>query len=364
MWSGATPTWLAALGGPHGVYVHAEVWYAGVKVTDIPIGGGSVKVTARNRVRRTAEVNVPESWWPTDDTDAIAPYGAQLRIWRGIVGADATLVGGSAPQVFTGRIETVSRDVYSGTVGLKCSDPAVDINDAQFESPRVGTYGLLITTAIRQLIIEVWPAAVVVDLTDSAATIPAGIMWDTDRGKAVDDLAASIGAEVFCLPDGVTWYIRPVPTLSGTAGWTITDGQGGTLVSDSRSMSRIDVANRVIVHVERPGVAPLLVPVTDDSPTSTTRYGGPYGKVVRHWAMPVIGTVAQATTAGRARLARTIGITRTRDITCVPNPALEAGDLIGVDSVDGSGLHIADEFSLPLSIDGAMSIATRSTQIP
>jgi hypothetical protein len=45
----------------------------------------------------------------------------------------------------------------------------------------------------------------------------------------------------------------------------------------------------------------------------------------------------------------------------VPNPALEAGDVIRVRFPDGSTeTHLVDAFDVPLDADNAMNITTRS----
>ena len=362
MWSGATPQWLDALTRSQGLYVRVEVWFADQLVSTVDVDSGAVAVTARNRVRRKLKIAVPERLWPALDTDLLAPYGPRLKVFRGILDGAGALVGGRPAPVFAGRVEQVGEyDRRSGSVPVAAVDPFADINDAQFEEPFIPQAGTRITTVIGQLVVEVHPGAVVDDRTGSVATVPDGIMWDTDRGKAIDDLAAAIGAEVFFEPDGITCVIRPVPTLDGLPVWTLSTGAGGVIVRDTRSKSRTDVANRLIVHVERPNATPLLVRCTDDRAASPIRYGGPYGKVVRHMSNPLITDAAQATVAGNARLARSIGLTRTRAIECPPNPALEAGDLIAVVTDDGVELHIADAFPVGLGPDDTMTIATRST---
>jgi hypothetical protein len=205
------------------------------------------------------------------------------------------------------------------------------------------------------------PAAGIVDSTGSLAVVPAGIVWDQDRGAAIDQLAGSIGAEVFFQPDGATCMVRPARQLGGTPAWSQVQGKNSTIVRDTMVRSRTDVANRIVVHVEQPGASPILVTVTDAAEQSPTRYGGPFGKIIRHYSNPLITDSSYAISAGAARLARTIGITRTREVDVVPNPALEAGDLLSITTDEGVEQHIADSFTLPLSVADVMTVTTRST---
>jgi hypothetical protein len=137
--------------------------------------------------------------------------------------------------------------------------------------------------------------------------------------------------------------------------------KNSTIVRDTMVRSRTDVANRIVVHVEQPGASPILVTVTDAAEQSPTRYGGPFGKIIRHYSNLLITDSSYAISAGAARLARTIGITRTREVDVVPNPALEAGDLLSITTDEGVEQQIADSFTLPASVADVMTVTTRST---
>lgn len=357
MWP-VSADWLAALGHSHGRYTRMEVWYAGEQVAEYQPQSGSVQVTARNRIRRMLTAVLPESAYPTNLTDPLAPYGSQLRVYQGITGANGSLVGAEVP-VFAGRVKTVQRQRLSGTMTVTAEDRFAEVNDLEFEVPYTGSGGVV--ASIVSLVTDAVPGVMVVDKTGSPASVPAGMTWPQDRGQAIDDLAAAIGAEVYFTPDGATCVIRPVPTLGAAPVWTLTEGVGGTLIRDSDSRDRTDIANRLVVHVEQPGQTPILVYVTDTDGNSPTRYGGPYGKVIRHYSNPLISRPDQAYAAGVARLARVVGATRVRQLDHVPNPALEAGDPIAVQTAAGTGRHIADSFALPLAVADVMTTQTRST---
>jgi hypothetical protein len=188
-------------------------------------------------------------------------------------------------------------------------------------------------------------------------------MWDVDRGKAIDDLAQSVGAEVYAQPDG-QFRIRNVPTLTDPASWTVAEGSNGTLVAAGRSVTREGVYNVVVTVVERSnGDAPLRFVAEDSNPASPTYVGGLLGRVPRFLRNPLVTTAGQGEAAGVALLARSIGATRTRTITCVPNPAAEAGDVISAVVGGATEAHIADTFALPVHVEGgAMTVGTRSTK--
>lgn len=357
MWS-VTSRWVQALTQSHRVTRRVEVWRSGTYLGEVPVGGGSVTVRAGNRVRRTLTVTVPDAYWPGSDPSALlTPYGSELRVWRGI---DYGTTSEEVP-VFRGRIDSVvDRDRYDGQVEVSCSDQMAIVNDARFEYPRA-LDGFGVVDGITTLIQEAIPDAAVVDLTGSGVQIPYGTVWDRDRGQAIDDLARSIGAEVYADPVGV-FVIRAVPALTGAAVWSLTDGAGGTLVSDSRSVSRNGAFSVVVATVEgADGRVPLRAVVADTNPASPTYVGGPFGRVPRFYASSLVVDVDQAAVAARAILNRSLGLARTREVTCVPNAALEAGDVISISVAGTAETHIADELTLPLDVDQpAMRITTRS----
>ncbi len=360
MWP-VTTRWAQALTASHRRATRVEVWRAGVYVDTIDVAAGTVNVRARNRIRRTIDLTVPERLWPSESSDTLSPTAAELRVYCGVgYGAAAD----ELVPVFRGRVESVNRAYLSGRLTVTGSDRMADVNADAFETPRAGPTGTRVTDVIRSLLIETLPDVSVTNLTTSDATVPSGLLWDRDRGTAIDDLAKSIGAEVVALPDG-NFEIRPVPTINADPAWTVTDGVGGTVVADVQEQSRDGAYNVVVVLAERAdGQEPLRVVVRDDNPDSPTYYDGPFGRRVRLYSSPLITDAGQAAQAGKAILARSLGITRQRRVTVVPNPALDAGDVLWVTVAGVYERHIADVFSVPLAADGgACTIETRSTRV-
>lgn len=354
---------LQALGSSHRVISRIDAYQAGVFIGTVPFSAGTVDVTARNRVRRILNFTADVALYPTEHRDLLSPYATVLQAWRGIdLGTTQVLL-----PVFNGRVEHVdNRDQFGGGIEIRARDLMGDVNDARFEQPRAAPTDARIIDAITMLLIEAVPAATVtVDAgVDTTSLVPSGLMWDVDRGKAVDDLAQSIGAEVFAVPDGTGFRVRNVPTLLDAPSWTVNEGVNGTLVTAGRSVSRDGVYNVVVTVVERAnGDAPLRFVAEDTNVGSATYVGGLFGRVPRFLRNPLVTNAEQGDAAGYALLARSIGATRTRTITCVPNPAAEAGDVITALVAGVTETHIADTFQLPLIAEGAsMTVGTRSTK--
>lgn len=357
---------LAALARSHGLSVTVKAYLAGVELGGVPVDAGQVTVSARRRVRRSLDLEAPEQHWPATASDLLSPYGVELRAWWTLI-AGATVYP-DVP-VFTGRVESVSRDRHSGRVRVRCQDRFAAINDAGFEDLRAATAGVTIPVAISILIREVFGEVAVTDLTGSTVTIPTGLIWrdgDGSRGQAIDDLAMAIGAEVLSLPDG-NFVIRPMPSLAATPVWTVATGAGGVVVRDSQTKARTGVANRwIVVGEQTTATAPTRAVVTEGA--GPLAYGGPFGRVVRRVSSPLVASTAQAYAVGNAFRERVRGLARTRTLEVVANPAVEAGDVLQVEVGTSSGIerewHIADELTLPLTVSPpTMTIDTRSTEV-
>lgn len=372
MWQVGTAStharFLEALGSGHGYVGRVEAWFDGVRIGDVEFQDGRVRCSSRARERRSLEISVAESSWPTNPDDILSPYGVWLRAY-----VTVTMGEYSFPEipVFAGKLSTVARMRWSGMLRVSAVDPMWQVNREPFDTPRQPSAGMSIPDTIRALLLEVFDESGLQDLSGSGATVPAGTVWDTApgaRGKAIDELAASIGAEIFAMPTSVSpgghFVLRPVPSLAGTVAWTLPDGAASVVESDQQSQSGLSVVNRWVVTSERMSeVAPVRAVVSNDDSASPTRYGGPMGRLTSFYSSPLISTEEQARTAGAAKLARSLGLARVRQLTVIANPALEAGDVLAV-SVDGEQVehHIVDEFELPLTATSAsMSISSRST---
>jgi len=361
---------LSALTSSHGYNVIVESYFEGEKIGEVSVEGGTVQVTADARERRRIDdLTAPERYWPTVSDSVLSPQGIWVRALVQIT--SGTRVFPAVP-VFAGKLLRTRRINRSGHVVCVAADPMWQVNRESFEIPRAAPAGTGIVALVSQLLLEVFPAATLEDRVGGSATVPtSGLVWDAaagSRGMAIDELATSVGAEVFARPTRVwpaaDFVIRPVPRLNtGPAVWLLTDGPGGVISQDVRQLDGESVVNRWIGTVEpTSGSGTLYASATDVSITSATRYGGPMGKLVDFYSSPLVSSVAQLQIALQAKLARSIGMADGRALRVIVNPALEGGDLLQVSmGTEAAVRHIADSFDVPLSVASAsMDIQTRS----
>jgi hypothetical protein len=332
--------------------------YAGasgpVLAYDVPVFGGSVTANLTHRVTRTGTFTVGEEWWPGNDASApLTPYQTVAVVKAGIRYGDGSE---ELFPVIKGRVGDLTRDA-GGRVTARIDDLAADVVAWRFEAPRVSE-NVSVLTQIQRLISEVLPGTVLgaSDVTD-AQTPP--LVWDEDRGKALDDLAESLGGRWYTLGDG-TFVVRRYQYDVGTPVQTFADGPRGLLLSGAPSLTRDGAANSVTVVVERfDGSTPFRVTARDTSPSSPTRWGGPFGNVTKIIKVQTPLTVGEATIYARTQLNASTALSSQWSASVVPDYTMEPGDTVWLDSRNVRALQLIDQITYPLG-PAAMSLGTRA----
>lgn len=320
---------------------------------------GTVQAQLQARVTRTVDLPIDPSLYPQSSSDVYAPEQAVVKISAGIGYPDGSR---ELFPIFTGRVIEVTRSP-DGTVSAHCEDYASDVVAARFEQPQASVVGNSIVTEIQRLIRQVLPGAVfgTNDVVDGP--VPA-LVWDVDRGQALDDLAASLGARWYALGDG-TFVVRVYPYTASTPVLSMADGDGGMVVSATVKRSRAGVVNSWTVVSERmDGSAPVRSTVRDLVPGSPTMWGGPFGQInqVVKTQAPLSAGQAQQTAA--ALLSTTRALLETWEVSCVADYTIEPGDTLALSSRGLDGVQVADRVAYPLSTADSMTMSTRSAVTP
>lgn len=357
----ATPEFLTAVSTSHEVATRIEVLDdEEVTLTLDTVTDGTVTLDQTATTRGRVDVTIVDTdLVPGAPSAALAPYGNELRAYRGIQGELVSL------GIF--RIdETSVTDTADGGVEIRVAgmDRSVRMIDARFEEPYTIAAGTNYATAIAATAAIAWPG-VTTDLTATSLTTPLLVAEEgADRWKFMQDMAASLGHALYFDGDGIL-VSRPVANPAGTPTIAIDEGAGGVLLTAGRKWSRQGTYNRVIATGENPaeGALPARGVATDDNPQSPTYYYGSYGKVPRFYSSQFLTTDAQALDAAQAILNRELGTTQTVDFGMLVNPALEPDDLVQVTRTR-AGLtaeaHIVDSVTIPLTAEGTMTGRTRA----
>jgi len=287
---------------------------------DIPINDGKVTTDRGSNTRYSASVDIPLPTWRTLPFDA---DGTRLRIRRGVESIGVR----EAVAVGTYQIYDFKR-TNRGVIGVTCKGLENVLIEGRFEYPRTPAYGISTVLAITQLIVEVDPLAEVVALNSYDKRVTATAPWERERQSAVNQLATSINAEVFCGHDG-RWYIVDAPDLYNLVPIFLFDvGETGVVVEQQVSRSREGVYNAAIVSGQSSdsSVPAVSARAIDNDPNSKTYYYGTYGKVPRFYSSQFFTNEVQCQVYANRLLAESLAPNNKVSVTSGPIPLLEAGD--------------------------------------
>lgn len=352
---------LARLAESHTPVTRVQLFLTTGQVVDLEHTGGSVTVDRSQAIRRTCSVTCADpSLIPRSPSDELATYGARLRIARGVEYGD-----GSSELVPLGvfRLDSVDGDVSQGPVTLQGKGLEAIVADDKFTEPytATGTVVGAVTALIRRSLAD---GVVLSQITD----MPIGSRAydiNSDPWAGAQEIAAAAGAEVYANPDGV-FVISVLPDLlTAHPVWAIEAVEGGVYISANRAMTSDKVFNGILASGENTAdnVAAVSYLATDNDPGSPTYWGGPFGRRPDFFSSSTLLTVDACAQAANLKLAQSKAPNASGDISSLPNPALEPGDVFRVTHEDGSReLHQAASFSVPLDLGGDFPIATISAK--
>jgi hypothetical protein len=354
---------LRTLATSHTMVARVDAFYNGSLVrANLPFTSGSVTVDRGSKTRRSLSLTIADpTLLPWTELDPLAPYGQRLVVSRGI-----RYTNGSEEWVPLGtfRINEPSGDTYFGPVNVTGTTAESDIVDDKFRVPTT-TRGLGgCVDAIEYLIRQTLPDATIVNLTAGARNPTCAVAtWDAggDRWDAVAQIGLAMQASVFVDAQN-RFVIRDLPdVVNGVVSWDIAEGEGGNLISSGRSMPRTGVCNGVLASGENAasGAAPVSALVVDNEPTSPTRWGGPFGKVTKTISSALWTSVAACQAAAGYALFDATAPNVQASIDTLPNPALEADDIVRLISAGRKERYIVQSLSVPLTADGDFSITLR-----
>jgi hypothetical protein len=349
------------------VVARCDVLAQGVAVSaGIAVSAGQVRADRSGFARRSGTVTVADpTLVPAAATDLLAPYGSELRLWRGVV-----LPDGTEEALCIGTLVVWEAESGYPFDGVKVTgyDRMKLVEQARFLYPRTLGEGSVITR-LQTLLTEAVPWAGALNIHAGISDAYAGqVTYDESRADAVRDMAAALGGEVFCDPFG-TFQLAPIPDPSGPVNWLI--DSGSALVGLRRKLSRDGVYNAVVARGTGTSLdaPPVSVPAYDDDPYSPTYAlgvsrltGRAFGVSPTFLSSPLIADVDQANKAARSRLRDITGLQRSVSVQGIMQPALEPGDIVGIYDDATTEQHLAEGFSIDMAAGGgAMQIDTRTT---
>ncbi|MDR3079456.1 MAG: DUF5047 domain-containing protein [Streptomyces sp.] len=352
---------LARLAESHRPVTRVQLFLTTGEVVDLEHTGGSVTVDRAQAIRRTCTVTVADpKLIPRTPRDQLAVYGARLRISRGVDYGD-----GSQELVPVGvyRLDEVNGDVNDGPVTLTGKDLSAFVADDKLTAPWTST-GTVIS-AITAIVRRSLPDADIIPRISDVAIGTRTFDIEGDAWAACQEIAAAAGADCFVNSDGEFTIAALPDPLTTPPAWEIAAAEGGVYIQANRAMTSINVYNGVLARGENTAddVPPVSYLATDNDPGSPTYWGGPFGRRPLFYTSSTLTSTAACQAAATLKLAEAKAPNSSGDISSLPNPALEPGDVLRVVHPDGSReLHQVASFTVPLDEGGSFPIGTISAK--
>jgi hypothetical protein len=328
---------------------------------ELPLLDGSVEFDATADIRASGNVELVADW-PTSQNLSLAPYGAEVFLSRGVDrGANGVLW---APLGYF-RISEISQgDAAKGPVKLALDDRMATIIDARLMQPRQWLTGTSVGEIVDDLILPVYPDAVIVFDDDSnLSEIGRSLIVEESRYELLLTLAEGLGKVVYWDELGRLLF-RTIPDEDDVV-WSVKVGPGGAMVQANRSLSREGVYNAVVVTGEGADeITPVRAVAFDAQESSPTFFAGSFGRIPRFYSSPFITTQTQASNAARNLLRQSLGAPYDVGLSAVPNPAVRPYDVLRVTYNNGNReLHIVERATIPLNVESPVKIATRESTV-
>ena len=361
----------AAVLTDHIVISKAEVWSSDRKLIDFDIDTGKVSVTTSNAVRRSCEVHVStdrtsDNLVPDDGFDFIAPFGNQLRLYRGIQYTD-----GTEEYVPLGVFVITEVDVKDTNEGvsmvIRGEDKSIIVSRNKWTSAYQmvnGTLEASLTALLQNRYADITTDFPVTNI--SVNQIVLGSDSNLDPWKDAVGIAQLVGYDLYFDVNGVC-TMKQFPTLdAASVVATYKEGSGTTITSLDRKISTKETYNGVVYTVEGSQVTtPVRVEIWDEDPASPTYRYGVFGSVPTFVTTNLISTSAEAIKAASLLLNTYIGQQEVINFESIVDPSLDVNDVVYVNS-EGAKVDrtvIIDSMDIPLEYTGSLNVATRVVRI-
>ena len=337
-------------------------WLDGEFLGDIPVSGGSLTWSTGRDVLGTLTIDVPEQdsdgflWNPgANPTHPLARYGQELTV-------DVTVrdPASSAEQTWrVGRYLIAGWEVADGVVSVEANSMMQRVSEDRFITPEATRTNSTITSEAQRLV----PKSLACEIDSALTDRPVPSMsWDESRIDSLKEIASAWPARLREARDGTIQFLSTLPDVP-TPELSLTDGEGGTVVSAPQSDSRDGVFNIVVARgQDSDGSGKPSFQGVAQQEVGPLRVGGPYGSVPRFFSSPLITNNTMAQRTASTMLADAIKSSTVRKITCAPDPRIWLDTALEVVWEESREWGFVSGFTLPLLGDSAMSIELEVTQ--
>lgn len=363
----ATEPFLREIRKSHTVISYVEVTSPTRESARLVATEGDVSVDRTAAIRRSCRITCIDpdgSWTPSGPESVLTPFGTEIRPYRGVVYADGT------EEVYPLGVFRLAKADVTDKLGaveirLEAYDLSRTVKRDKFTSPYVIAAATNVLQAIKDILARTFPD-LDYDTISTTLTTTAPRIYDVgdDPWEAATEMATSMGCDIYFDVEGRVVIAPPVDIDALPApAFDYYEGESCTMTDLGLSYSDEPGFNGVVVTGESPGdeLPPVRAEAWDDEPSSATYRLGPYGEVPMFHTDQIIKTAADAAAVAAQMLQGLLGFSSALNVTAMVNPALEAGDVVGVkrERSHVDGLFTADAFNVPMSASGTQTLQLR-----
>jgi len=298
-------------------------WLGGlVLADDIPVVSGKVTWTVRHEVQadlmltvagRSVENGRTRFWRPTSPQDPLARFGQVLDV--------SLLVNGMLIRL--GRFQITNwEDGAGGTIEVSGAGMLQATSDDRLIEAVGPRDGGTLKSEFYRLLPSYMSAQFDPALVDREC--PQAMEWDEDRLGALYEIADAWPAR---LREDSWGGIQMLPPLNPTPTpiLTLTDGEGGTVISAPTADKREGSYNMFVARSSADGVdAQAVVSVTDGAMNAS----GDYLPVPKFFSSPLLLNEDQCRAAATTMRDNSVRASRIRKVTLAPDPRIELDDAL------------------------------------
>lgn len=367
----ASAAYKAAIRTNHKVISKAEIWGGGSFLTSLNIDSGKVSVNVSSAVRRTCSVHLSTSvatsdLVPDNDFDLLAPFGNELRLYRGIEFTDGT-VEYIPLGVFVMTNVKIQDTIDGVSISIEGEDRSILISRNKWTEAYQMVSGTL-EASITALLQNRW-VDVETDFTATNVTVNQvvfGADKSSDPWKDCVNLCAQVGYDLYFDVNGVA-VLTQFPSLDASAvAATYIEGEQTTITSLDRSISTKETYNGVIYTLEGSQVTtPVRVEVWDEDTSSPTYRYGVFGQAPTFVTSNLITTSAEAIKAASLLLNTYIGAQEEISWNAIVDPSLDVNDVVYIKSIGSKvdRLVIIDSLDVPLKAEETLGARARVVRV-
>lgn len=299
-------------------------WLGGTLLEEaIPVVRGRVFAKAGQRVPEGLQFSVPRftvengrtvDWKPTTTDSPLARFGQVLDCTLQVADVEARI----------GRYLITDWREWAGQIEVTATGLLQTAADDRLTAPMAPRDEGTLQSEFLRLLPPYMTAVFDPALVDRA--VPKSMEWKEDRIAALYEIAEAWPARIRTNPWGQVVVLPPLPESSAPV-VSLSDGEGGTVVSAPPSDTRQGAYNMVVARSSADGVDAQAIASVLSGPMAPT---GDYRPVPMFFSSPLLPTEEACLAAAQTMLANAVRPSRTLQVEMAPDPRLDLDDAVEV----------------------------------